>query len=1403
MPPGEALGVDLASHVGEREAAAFTAALRTDSELPSHLSLSDMLAAVQAAAREVLGPEARAELAGSLAKGTATSSSDADVLVHSVAPVTLAQRQALEARLRAHPAAHPEHVRLRKLAIHARLFNIDCDVVCADTVEYGSCPGVDERVAADVTVARAAQALKFWASHAAARDRKLPGHALEAVALYVGSGDGARARPKAGDGVMQLFVAVLQQLADAARDGEASVLRRVTRLDAPTRADLSRHARATLHVFVLTRALARGRRGDLGFRGAGELRAWLAGDPAKWLPTNTPAGQAPGWLVHSAEERRAADPAFAVFPPDADEDGTEDSEALREAASSAESLRHLCHSPLGAYLQPSGSAAAAAALKGSGLATAGVSDEVNLLARLAEEGSAVADRMLDARTLWMSGETAMRDMGRGHEATAVKCFADALRVARADGDPFSGWLHVGKGEDQAVALARYAACADAVLHIEPENWHAMLIRAWALTRAGRLAEAEAVLSAAVERGGAADVLALSERATLRGNMGRWRDSLADSVRCAQLCPDEPIYHYWEGVARHQCLDRSGNAGDVDAARAAFRRFLAAASPEGRKVCEALYALALLEMHTITSGSSKVSSAGPETARIVDMVRQAQAAEAKRLPVFAPVNSQTKAMAVSLLRLIEAPRDAKGHIAAPPEEVLLGVPPAGPARAAALRAKGNKAFGAKDFGAADEHYSAALLAAPGDAELLANRAAARLALRWFTAAGQDAAAAAAARPGWVKPHYRAALAHLGRRDGAAALTAARAAAALSPDDANVARVLADAETAAQRVIQPPPQPRSNAELWGRVSYKGNVATVSPTGGATFACLADALQQLVRPGAGGATLVLHPGVYDEQPMTITDNKRVQILGWHAANTATRAELRFQSDAQTDGPTNLVSASGAAADVALERLLLTHQASSPAGHSVRCHGGATVRVMDCSACTPDSPAFAVDGKDSRLSLVRVAVRRSGAALIADACGTAECDECIFAGCGRTAVEARGGGAVVLRGCSFSKCNVQAASLYRGGSRLELHGCTIRACGKRPTYSAVLACCGNLLLRRCVVEDNPADGVVLQCDTPRDSAPPLALVDSCTFARNDTAVCVYGANGLMSRCTVRDHAMLGATVNGVTPHKQFTFRGCTFENNGMSGGRIDISVLGHTLMEHCVRIEADNSLSTPPRVILDSAAASITEYARAGLSNLGMDPSVGASPAPEGSTSPTVGWQQPREQLIEHHLEAVKRQTRGIAEDERLVGMQDNSRPEGRKVSTHPSPPLASLTPIAVRELRPGKTHNGRVLRGTLLVPPLAQAGLMTLLRDDAGDVTKLALYGALPPVAFGDLLGDRARAAARLLPEGARVGVAEPFFKLMADGTYGVRVDNPQELTVVLPRDTKNKQRAADSGARARHV
>jgi hypothetical protein len=86
-----------------------------------------------------------------------------DLLVHSAAPATLEQVQALEALLKAHPSANPAHVKLGKLAIHANLFGVDCDIVCADTVEYGARPPVDERVALDPVISSTACALKLWA----------------------------------------------------------------------------------------------------------------------------------------------------------------------------------------------------------------------------------------------------------------------------------------------------------------------------------------------------------------------------------------------------------------------------------------------------------------------------------------------------------------------------------------------------------------------------------------------------------------------------------------------------------------------------------------------------------------------------------------------------------------------------------------------------------------------------------------------------------------------------------------------------------------------------------------------------------------------------------------------------------------------------------------------------------------------------------------------------------------------------------------------------------------------------------------------------------------------------------------------------------------------------------------
>ena len=69
--------------------------------------------------------------------------------------------------------------------------------------------------------------------------------------------------------------------------------------------------------------------------------------------------------------------------------------------------------------------------------------------------------------------------------------------------------------------------------------------------------------------------------------------------------------------------------------------------------------------------------------------------------------------------------------------------------------------------------------------------------------------------------------------------------------------------AQSGAQSPPDARSDPQLWERVAYKDNTHIVCARGGAAFACVADALQQLTMlPHSPGVTLILLPGVYTEQ-------------------------------------------------------------------------------------------------------------------------------------------------------------------------------------------------------------------------------------------------------------------------------------------------------------------------------------------------------------------------------------------------------------------------------------------------------------------------------------------------------------------------------------------------------------
>jgi predicted nucleotidyltransferase len=488
---------DLATYVKADEADAFTRVFRAESLQRLEMIDREAVQLVSEAVAVTLGSGARVTVVGSVAKQTAVSTSDLDLLVETQEPVSFAQRKALELRLQEHPAANAAHVKLKKLAIHAQLLGVDMDIVCSNTVEFGRRPPPDERVAADPAVALTSSALKTWSRHAGSLGRKVPGHALESLALYCRSQLSAAA---VGDCAMQLFVSVLQHIFNG---GTAQLdLRAATRLDKATRSSLWQRAQMTLHVFAVSRMLLR----RSSFRTGAEVHAWVFGLPGVDPPCVTPAGAVPCWLLESPATQRAKDYHFAEFAAEPTMQGEETNDDIcKYEARSHDAVRILLNTPLGRYTTAGAPKLGEPLQECAQRSIEGIQDfdvvpmikQMKELAAHADRGSAVAQRMLRARMLWLDGERFMRGAGAGvpsnasHAIDAVECFAAALRASVSDGDPFSGW-RIGE------SAAAYAACSDNVLASRQNDADALLLRAWALSQDGRWADAEAVHTAVIE-----------------------------------------------------------------------------------------------------------------------------------------------------------------------------------------------------------------------------------------------------------------------------------------------------------------------------------------------------------------------------------------------------------------------------------------------------------------------------------------------------------------------------------------------------------------------------------------------------------------------------------------------------------------------------------------------------------------------------------------------------------------------------------------------------------------------------------------------------------------------------------------------------------------------------------------
>lgn len=108
--------------------------------------------------------------------------------------------------------------------------------------------------------------------------------------------------------------------------------------------------------------------------------------------------------------------------------------------------------------------------------------------------------------------------------------------------------------------------------------------------------------------------------------------------------------------------------------------------------------------------------------------------------------------------------------------------------------------------------------------------------------------------------------------------------------------------------------------------------------------------------------------------------------------------------------------------------------------------------------------------------------------------------------------------------------------------------------------------------------------------------------------------------------------------------------------------------------------------------------------------------------------------------------------------------------------STPMTELRPVAIKNLQLEIHHRGTYLLLRSISRPNRMTAIMAIMEDENGDVISLQLY---------QQEDDSNRAAADIVNVGTVLLVKEPYFKVMGDGEYGLRVDHLSDV-IHLKRD-----------------
>ena len=114
-----------------------------------------------------------------------------------------------------------------------------------------------------------------------------------------------------------------------------------------------------------------------------------------------------------------------------------------------------------------------------------------------------------------------------------------------------------------------------------------------------------------------------------------------------------------------------------------------------------------------------------------------------------------------------------------------------------------------------------------------------------------------------------------------------------------------------------------------------------------------------------------------------------------------------------------------------------------------------------------------------------------------------------------------------------------------------------------------------------------------------------------------------------------------------------------------------------------------------------------------------------------------------------------------------------------------LANLHHIPIAALRLGQRHTGCMVQRTVCCKATRQVAVHVLLEDvkNSSHAVSVSMYNLMPTTTM--LTEVR-----RLLPEGTKLAIKDPYYKLLLDGTSGIRVDNPADVVFLREAVLENK-------------